>query len=367
MKLRAISERIGIKSHTVGVQKLSRHKLRFCTSEITPSLDTSENRPNTQAQGLCLRGEITSNYHHPHDLPSGTSNSNVRGIIHGSKPEEHNRLHFLLGRVQTHPSDTKWRLERDESRRWPQSLMKPAFSLDASSDVLFIVARASEATLAAPDPEPSSLSASSPASASGVTCHTIHLHVLKHCIAAKVASSSTRFSFDSLEIPAPVARQMGLFDFLRKRRRMGILPEDIVVFNIELATSIIGPSGSGKSWFLSTLLQNPNVHTLVKVSREHKSSEVHAVRCRFEGIPNDILLVDTPSFYVDHGPDAEATLKKWMDSNDTKESWAIGILYMHNIASNLYDDNLRLLKHIGAFRRKAFFWEDRSIHVTTAT
>lgn len=137
---------------------------------------------------------------------------------------------------------------------------------------------------------------------------------------------------------------MGLFDFLRKRRRMGILPEDIVVF-------IIGPSGSGKSWFLSTLLQNPNVHTLVKVSREHKSSEVHAVRCRFEGIPNDILLVDTPSFYVDHGPDAEATLKKWMDSNDTKESWAIGILYMHNIASNLYDDNLRLLKHIGAFRR----------------
>lgn len=91
---------------------------------------------DTQAQGLCLRGEITSNYHHPHDLPSGTSNSNVRGIIHGSKPEEHNRLHFLLGRVQTHPSDTKWRLERDESRRWPQSLMKPAFSLDASSDVV---------------------------------------------------------------------------------------------------------------------------------------------------------------------------------------------------------------------------------------
>lgn len=125
---------------------------------------------------------------------------------------------------------------------------------------------------------------------------------------------------------------------------MSILPEDIVVF-------IIGPSGSGKSWFLSTLLQNPNVHALVKVSGEHKSSEVHVVRCRFEGIPNDILLVDTPSFYVDDGPDAEATLKRWMDSNDMKKSWAVGILYMHNIALNPYDDNLRLLKHIGAFRR----------------
>lgn len=33
-------------------------------------------------------------------------------------------------------SDTKWRLERDESWRWPQSLMKPAISLDASSDVV---------------------------------------------------------------------------------------------------------------------------------------------------------------------------------------------------------------------------------------
>ncbi|KAI6095455.1 hypothetical protein F5141DRAFT_682858 [Pisolithus sp. B1] len=136
---------------------------------------------------------------------------------------------------------------------------------------------------------------------------------------------------------------MGLFDLFRgSKKTSAILPTDIVVF-------IVGPSGSGKSWFMSVLLKNAQV----RVSKGQKpgTTEIHAERCRFDGMKNDIVVVDTPSFDNYDGPDGETEVKRWMDSNYTKPCKAAGVLYMHNIASNPNDPGLKVSNHLGTFRR----------------
>ncbi|KAI6142580.1 hypothetical protein BKA82DRAFT_1003415 [Pisolithus tinctorius] len=137
---------------------------------------------------------------------------------------------------------------------------------------------------------------------------------------------------------------MGLFDKLRwSKKTTDISPTDMVVF-------IVGPSGSGKSRFLEILLQNPNVHRASK-GQKPGSTDVHAERCRLEGMPSDVVLVDTPSFHTYEGPDGEETVRKWMDSSKcTRQCKRAGILYMHNIASNPSDTGLDVSNHLGAFR-----------------
>ncbi|KAI6017900.1 hypothetical protein EDC04DRAFT_474668 [Pisolithus marmoratus] len=140
---------------------------------------------------------------------------------------------------------------------------------------------------------------------------------------------------------------MGLFDLFRgSKKTTAILPTDIVVF-------IVGPSGSGKSRFLNILLQSGNVHVKVSKGQKPGTTEVHAERCRFDKMKSDIVIVDTPSFYTYIDPDGEVVVEKWMDSNYTKPCKATGVLYMHNLASNLDDANLRVSKHLGAFRPMA--------------
>ncbi|KAI6005400.1 hypothetical protein EDC04DRAFT_2611570 [Pisolithus marmoratus] len=79
---------------------------------------------------------------------------------------------------------------------------------------------------------------------------------------------------------------------------------------------------------------------------------VHAVRYRFDKLLEDVLLVDTPSFYVDHdGPDADAILKEWMDANTLEGCWAISILYAHDLRRNPYFDSRPLPMYISAFQR----------------
>ncbi|KAI5997330.1 hypothetical protein F5J12DRAFT_852365 [Pisolithus orientalis] len=138
---------------------------------------------------------------------------------------------------------------------------------------------------------------------------------------------------------------MGLLDRFRgSKKTTAILPTDIVVF-------IVGPSGSGKSRFMSILLQNTNVHVRVSKGQNPGTTEVHAERCRFDGMQSDIVIVDTPSFYTYLDPDGEDVVKRWMDSNYTKPCKAAAVLYMHNLAFNAGDANLKVSKHLGAFRR----------------
>ncbi|KAI6114513.1 hypothetical protein EDD16DRAFT_632289 [Pisolithus croceorrhizus] len=138
---------------------------------------------------------------------------------------------------------------------------------------------------------------------------------------------------------------MGLFDLFRgSRKTTTISPSDIVVF-------IVGPSGSGKSRFMSILLQRANVHVRVSKGQKPGTTEVHAERCRFDGMPNEIVIVDTPSFCTYMEPDGEEVVRKWMESNYAKPCKAAKMLYMHNLAFNPDDTNLRVANHLRVFRR----------------
>ncbi|KAI5988363.1 hypothetical protein EDD15DRAFT_2289284 [Pisolithus albus] len=138
---------------------------------------------------------------------------------------------------------------------------------------------------------------------------------------------------------------MGLFDWFRGSKETStILPTDTVVF-------IVGPTGSGKSWFMSNLLKKANIHVSVSKSLRPGTKKVHAERCQFEGLESDIVIVDTPSFYTCTKSDGEKVVRKWMESNHTQPCRVAKMVYMHDLASNPHDENLRMLVHLDAFRR----------------
>ncbi|KAL4073384.1 hypothetical protein J3A83DRAFT_2523442 [Scleroderma citrinum] len=134
--------------------------------------------------------------------------------------------------------------------------------------------------------------------------------------------------------------------FVKSKETTEILPTDTVVF-------IVGPTGSGKTWLLRELVKSENFH-LNKQNLKPSTKQVNAVRCHFSekgGNRDDIVIVDTPSFYTFDEPDGEATLKRWMNENHTKSCKQAGILYMHNIAANPQDGNLSVCRHLDAFGR----------------
>ncbi|KAG6335338.1 hypothetical protein ID866_3749 [Astraeus odoratus] len=75
------------------------------------------------------------------------------------------------------------------------------------------------------------------------------------------------------------------------------------------------------------------------------------MRCHFEGIQSDFVIVDTPSFFTFVDPDGDVIMQQWMDARYTKKCAAAAILYMHNIAANKDDPNLAMKNHLGTFRR----------------
>ncbi|KAI6040843.1 hypothetical protein EDC04DRAFT_2672883 [Pisolithus marmoratus] len=124
----------------------------------------------------------------------------------------------------------------------------------------------------------------------------------------------------------------------------GTLPTDTVVF-------IVGPSRSGKSWLLNTLLRIANTPDSVDGGQESSTADICERRCRFRGMQGDIVLVDTPSFYTFETTDGEETLERWMVSTYVVPCKAVGILFMLNTASNPLDANLALSRHLEAFGR----------------
>ncbi|KAI6044138.1 hypothetical protein EDC04DRAFT_461665 [Pisolithus marmoratus] len=101
---------------------------------------------------------------------------------------------------------------------------------------------------------------------------------------------------------------------------------------------------------MSVLLENASIHVQVTRGQVPGITEVHAERCHFDGIPSDIVIVDTPSFYTYYGPDGEMEMKRWMDSKYTKRCRAAGVLYMHDLAFSPNDAGMQVSNHLGAFR-----------------
>ncbi|KAI5995162.1 hypothetical protein EDD15DRAFT_2257232 [Pisolithus albus] len=100
---------------------------------------------------------------------------------------------------------------------------------------------------------------------------------------------------------------------------------------------------------MSTLLKKANVY--VSKSQRPGTTEVHAERCRFDEKQSDIVIVDTPSFCTYTDPDGEVVVREWMKSYYPKPCKVARMVYMHNLASNPEDTNLRMSNHLGAFRR----------------
>ncbi|KIO00988.1 hypothetical protein M404DRAFT_737852 [Pisolithus tinctorius Marx 270] len=105
-----------------------------------------------------------------------------------------------------------------------------------------------------------------------------------------------------------------------------------------------------KILFQNILVQKTKVYAPVGNGRRPSSVEVHAERCRFDGMQSDTVIVDTPSFFTSHKPDGQDVLKTWMDANYAKPCKAVAVLYMHNLLFNGDDANLKVSKHLDAFR-----------------
>lgn len=132
---------------------------------------------------------------------------------------------------------------------------------------------------------------------------------------------------------------MGLLDRFRVSKKTNIVPKDIVVF-------LAGPSGAGKSWLLSILLQVAKSHVPIGRGPRLDVAEIHAERCRFEGEQSDVVLVDTPSLSPLWGFAGEEDLKGWLNLKYRKPCKAAGILYLHNIGSNPYDEFLKVSRNL---------------------
>ncbi|KAG6333262.1 hypothetical protein ID866_5825 [Astraeus odoratus] len=92
---------------------------------------------------------------------------------------------------------------------------------------------------------------------------------------------------------------------LKTSNTVNILPSDTVIF-------IVGPSGSGKSWFFRELTNSK--HSEVNMGLRPCTREVNAMRCRLQHIQKDIIFVDTPSFFTFEIPDGDVIMRAWMNS-----------------------------------------------------
>ncbi|KIK18761.1 hypothetical protein PISMIDRAFT_683941 [Pisolithus microcarpus 441] len=103
-----------------------------------------------------------------------------------------------------------------------------------------------------------------------------------------------------------ISSRLGSLSSFRVFKKTTILQKDIVVF-------IVGPSGSGKSWLFSILLQIANTHVPLGEGQALGFTEVNAERCRFDGEDSDIILVDAPSLWTSAGMSQQTRLREWLD------------------------------------------------------
>ncbi|KAH0828988.1 hypothetical protein J3R83DRAFT_2433 [Lanmaoa asiatica] len=122
--------------------------------------------------------------------------------------------------------------------------------------------------------------------------------------------------------------------YVQESLRFSSIPDN------ELSNSVVGPTGSGKSWFIKEATKSD----LVKSSRGYHpfTGKVQAIQCeltdeattKLEGGVKSIVLVDTPSFLTgcDH-PDAEREISTWFDQTVYKPRY-VGVIYMHRVETD---------------------------------
>ncbi|KAI9573230.1 hypothetical protein HD554DRAFT_2167504 [Boletus coccyginus] len=128
---------------------------------------------------------------------------------------------------------------------------------------------------------------------------------------------------------------------------LSISDDDIVVF-------VVGPTGSGKSWFIREATRSE----LVKTSRDYHpfTTKVQAIRCELTDEAKtdlkheeleSIVFVDTPSFLTGCDDfDAQKEIRTWIERTEYKPRY-LGMIYMHRIETDPAYEPIR--KHLQEF------------------
>ncbi|KAL4062803.1 hypothetical protein V8B97DRAFT_1680536 [Scleroderma yunnanense] len=146
-------------------------------------------------------------------------------------------------------------------------------------------------------------------------------------------------------------------------------------FNTSFATSkvsednlvvfVVGPTGAGKSWFIKELVNNDKVR-VGKNGQHPCTTAVEAWMCHFEQGPDNIVIVDTPSFCTEvDGFDAEGIMSSWIKSRWgwqtlrytilrcrcrlSEKCRSSGIIYLHTLARNPTDPDMSIERHLNIF------------------
>lgn len=121
-----------------------------------------------------------------------------------------------------------------------------------------------------------------------------------------------------------------------------VAENDFVIF-------VVGPTGSGKSWFTKELCKNDEIQVGEK-GQHPRTKYVQALRCNFKNDLNNIIVVDTPSFHTElEGFDAEKVTTDWIKSRYTKECRGSGILFLHPLARDPTHHDMLMTRHLETF------------------
>lgn len=120
-----------------------------------------------------------------------------------------------------------------------------------------------------------------------------------------------------------------------------VTENDFVIF-------VVGPTGSGKSWFTRELCKNDQIQ--VEKGQHPRTKKVQALRCNFKNDPNKIVVVDTPSFHTEvEGFDAEKITTTWIESRFTEKCRGSGILFTHSLARDPTHNDMLMERHLDTF------------------
>ncbi|KAL4061756.1 hypothetical protein J3A83DRAFT_4345205 [Scleroderma citrinum] len=133
-------------------------------------------------------------------------------------------------------------------------------------------------------------------------------------------------------------------NILGKSKTQNIGEKDVIVF-------VVGPTGAGKSRLIGAVDKDRGTSRNAQ-GLAPSTKDVQAWTYTFERIPDNIVLVDTPSFHTDHDDaDAESVMRKWIQSNVPAQCRRSGILYLHNLARNPEDNDQLIRRHLDTFTR----------------
>lgn len=120
-----------------------------------------------------------------------------------------------------------------------------------------------------------------------------------------------------------------------------VTENDFVIF-------VLGPTGSGKSWFTKELCNSEEIQ--VEKGQHPRTKNVQALRCNFKNDQNNIVVVDTPSFHTEvDGFNAEKITTDWIESRFTEKCRGSGILFLHSLTRDPMHNDMSIARHLDTF------------------